>query len=295
LDSAASFGLSNAKSISEKAPDFELLLLSAGHSDPLKKMQQRYQEYAAKHPCQLTDLAYTLGQRREHLPIRGFCVTKGNDDGVIVSPPLTSQPQKRVVFVFTGQGAQWAQMGKELLERYPEVLQDIRQMDRILQKQNSPPEWRIEEQLLNSAGNSLLSKAEVAQPVCTALQIALFNHLSRWNVLPAAVIGHSSGEIGAAYGAGSLTMEDAILLAYYRGASSKEQTRAGSMAAVGLAYDEVAKWLRPGVVIACENSPLSVTLSGDTDAINSVLSTLGKEHPDAFQRLLKVDKAYHSR
>lgn len=258
-------------------------------------MQQSYQEYAAEHPNRLTDLAYTLSQRREHLPVRGFCITKGNTDEPIVSTPFTSQPQEKVAFIFTGQGAQWAQMGKELLETYPEVLQDIRQMDNLLQKQESPPEWRIEEQLLKPASCSLLSQAEVALPVCTALQIALCNLLSRWNVLPAAAIGHSSGEIAAAYAAGSLNMHDAILLAYYRGAASSKQTSVGAMAAVGLAYDEVMKWLSPGVVIACENSPSSVTLSGDADAIQAVLSTLQKEHPDAFQRLLKVNKAYHSR
>lgn len=258
------------------------------------EMQEKYQEYAAKHPNRLADLAYTLAQRREHLPVRGFCITKGNDNEAVVSTPFIGQPQTNVALVFTGQGAQWAQMGKEILETYPEVLQDIRQMDNLLQKQKSPPEWRIEEQLLKPADSSLLSQAEVAQPVCTAHQIALCNHLSRWNVLPAAAIGHSSGEIAAAYAAGSLNMHDAILLAYYRGAASKNQTRAGAMAAVGLAYDEVAKWLSPGVVIACENSPSSVTLSGDADAVKSVLSTLQEEHPDAFQRLLKVNKAYHS-
>ncbi|KAI0377764.1 putative polyketide synthase [Hypomontagnella monticulosa] len=294
LDSAASFGLSDADSIPKTIPDFKLLLLSAGHPDSLKQMQQNYQGYAAEHPERLTDLAYTLSHRREHLPIRGFCITKGDDDEVVYSPPFTSQPQKKVAFVFTGQGAQWPQMGKELLETYPDFLNDIREMDRVLQQQDSPPEWRLEEELLKPAGTSLLAEAEIAQPVCTALQLALCNQLSRWNVLPVAVIGHSSGEIAAAYAAGSLSMRDAILLAYYRGTASKAQTRAGAMAAVGLGYDEVAKWLRPGVVIACENSPASVTLSGDADALGSVLSTLQKEYPDAFQRLLKVNKAYHS-
>ena len=68
-----------------------------------------------------------------------------------------------------------------------------------------------------------------------------------------------------------------------------------SLAAVGLGYDDVVHWLRPGVVIACENSPSSVTLSGDADVIESVLSAIRNDRPDAFQRLLKVNKAYHSR
>ncbi|KAE8364491.1 hypothetical protein BDV27DRAFT_157797 [Aspergillus caelatus] len=296
LDSATSFGLSESdtKLAPEREPDFKLLMLSAGHSDSLKEMQKNYEEYATKHPDRLTDLAYTLAERREHLPVRGFCVSKGNHDEVVISPSFTSQPQKNVAFVFTGQGAQWAGMGKELLETCPELLHDIRQMDKLLQKQKNPPVWSIEEQLSMPPERSLLSKAEVAQPVCTALQIALCNHLARWEVFPSAVVGHSSGEIAAAYAAGSLNMHDAVLLAYYRGVASKEQTREGAMAAVGLGYDEVVQWLHPGVVIACENSPSSVTLSGDADAIESVLSAIRSDRPDAFQRLLKVNKAYHS-
>lgn len=258
-------------------------------------MQQNYQEYAAQHPDRLTDLAYTLAHRREHLPVRGFCITRGNYEDAVIPPPIAGPPQRKIAFVFTGQGAQWPQMGKELLEAYPEVLRDIKEMDKLLQQQDNPPEWRLEEQLLAPADTSLISQAEVAQPVCTALQVALCNLLSRWNILPVATIGHSSGEIAAAYAAGSLNMHDAILLAYYRGAASKAQTRPGAMAAVGLGYDEVVKWLKPGVVIACENSPSSVTLSGDADALKSVLSTIQDENPQAFQRLLKVNKAYHSR
>ncbi|KAL4915051.1 hypothetical protein BDW62DRAFT_204029 [Aspergillus aurantiobrunneus] len=295
LDSAASFGLSMNGAIPPAPAGLHLLLLSAGHPESLKQMQQTHQDYATRHPDRLPDLAYTLAHRREHLPLRGFCITKCEDDYAVVrSPPFTSRPSQKVAFVFTGQGAQWPQMAKELLETYPDVLRDIREMDQVLQKQKRPPGWTIEDELLKPAASSLISKAEIAQPVSTALQLALCNLLVRWKVSPVAVIGHSSGEIAAAYAAGALSMHEAILLAYYRGAASKAQTRTGAMAAVGLGYDEMTKWLRPGVVIACENSPASVTLSGDAEAVQSVLSTLQAERPEVFQRALKVNKAYHS-
>ncbi|KAI0973453.1 putative polyketide synthase [Xylaria arbuscula] len=293
LDSAASFGLSDVEQISKIAPDFNLMLLSAGHPDSLHEMQKRYQEYAATYPDRLTSLAYTLSHRREQLQVRGFCITRGGDDKVF-SPPFTSQSQKQVAFIFTGQGAQWPQMGKELLQTYPEVMRDIREMDQILLQQTNAPRWTLEQELLKPADTSSIAEAEIAQPVNTALQIALYNLLSRWNVSPVAVIGHSSGEIAAAYVAGSLSMHDAILLAYYRGAVLKAQTRVGAMAAVGLSYDEVAKWLKPGVVIACENSPVNVTLSGDTDALESVLSTLQLENPQAYhsQHMQEIGHIY---
>lgn len=141
---------------------------------------------------------------------------------------------------------------------------------------------------------SRINDAEFSQPLCTALQIGLVNLLSAWGVHPSAVVGHSSGEIAAAYAAKAITAEAAIIIAYYRGQVTKLKTRAGAMAAIGLGREEVGGYLIDGVVIACENSPKSVTLSGDADQLDKVLERMKKEQPDAFCRLLKVDMAYHS-
>lgn len=142
---------------------------------------------------------------------------------------------------------------------------------------------------------SRINDAEFSQPLCTALQIALVNLLGTWNVHPAAVVGHSSGEIGAAYASKAITAEAAIIIAYYRGMVTKIKTRAGAMAAIGLGREDVAKFLIDGVVVACENSPKSVTLSGDKDQLDLVLENIKQALPDVFCRLLKVEMAYHSR
>lgn len=134
-----------------------------------------------------------------------------------------------------------------------------------------------------------------SQPLCTVLQIALVNALFRAGVRPTAVAGHSSGEIAAAYAAGSLSVQAAVILAYYRGYVTKQQTFTGGMAAVSLGRDVAAQYLTQGVVIACENSPSSVTLSGDSEPLRTVMQNIKEEHPDALVRLLKVDMAYHSR
>lgn len=122
----------------------------------------------------------------------------------------------------------------------------------------------------------------------------MVNLLRNWNVHADGVVGHSSGEIAAAYTAGALTMEDAILVAFYRGVTSSQQTKPGAMAAVGLGRDEVSGLLTPGATIACENSRSSVTISGDLSAIEKTLDRVRQYRSEALARKLKVDKAYHS-
>lgn len=123
----------------------------------------------------------------------------------------------------------------------------------------------------------------------------LVNLLRSWGVQPSAVIGHSSGEIAAAYACGALTMDEAIICAYLRGWVMVQPTkRAGAMAAIGLGVSAVEPYLRAGVVVACENSPSSTTISGDADQVDLVLETLTEEKPETFTRRLQVDRAYHS-
>lgn len=126
----------------------------------------------------------------------------------------------------------------------------------------------------------------------------LVNILRAWGVDPTGVIGHSSGEIAAAYACGALTIQEAIICAYLRGLSTKQQDRAGAMAAVGLGAEEIRPLLPEGVVVACENSPSSTTLSGDVEAIDGVIKMLKDDTTsgrEIFARRLHVDKAYHSR
>jgi acyl transferase domain-containing protein len=121
------------------------------------------------------------------------------------------------------------------------------------------------------------------------------NLLRAWGVLPAAVVGHSSGEIAAAYTTGALTQDEAITIAYYRGFVTQQQTHRGAMAAVGLGRNQTTPLLRPGLVIACENSASSVTVSGDEQALEKFLDTVKESAPDVLARRLRVGIAYHSR
>ncbi|KAI8293550.1 Highly reducing polyketide synthase gloL [Colletotrichum sp. SAR 10_98] len=194
------------------------------------------------------------------------------------------------------QGAQWAQMGKELLQQNVLVQQTINRLDSVLAGLSDPPQWKLKDLLLASKEQSRLAEAEFSQPCLVAIQVALVDLLRSWGVTPDAVVGHSSGETAAAYASGAITAEDAIRIAYHRGQITLliKAAHKGSMAAVGLGRSQVQKFLRPGVMIGCENSPASVTLSGEADVLEDVMKDIMAEHPGVLARSLHVECGYHS-
>jgi acyl transferase domain-containing protein len=151
-------------------------------------------------------------------------------------------------------------------------------------------------QILAAKKSSFINQAEISQPCCTALQVALVDLLYTYNIKPEVVLGHSSGEIAAAYACGAISSREAIIIAYYRGKVMLDvDASVGHMAAIGLGLKVVEPFLRPGVLVGCENSPKSVTLTGDTEALAEVSKTIKEAHPDALVRALLVNRAYHSR
>ncbi|KAI1776601.1 fatty acid synthase S-acetyltransferase [Hypoxylon cercidicola] len=292
LDSAASF---NASTASQDAPTMpQLLLYSANTTKSLTRMIDNYKTWVETHPEKVGDLAYTLALRREHLPHRTFTIIN-NGIAENASPPTRASQKLHVVMVFTGQGAQWPLMGKELLQSNETFRSSIRSLDQHLKTtlDNAPP-YSIEEELLKPARKSRLNAATLSQPLCTAVQIALVDTLSAYGVMPSAVVGHSSGEIAGAYASGALTAGEAIIAAHHRGAVTSKQKRPGSMAAIGMSWEDTEKHLIPNVTIACDNSPKSVTISGDTKDVKAVVAAIKKSRTDVLARLLQVDKAYHS-
>lgn len=144
---------------------------------------------------------------------------------------------------------------------------------------------------------SRIDQAELSQPCSTAIQVAIVDLLRLYGVRPGAVVGHSSGEIAAAYACGSLTADEAIAVAYYRGRVTihDDPKKPGTMAAVDFGADQVKPHLKPGVMIGCENSPESTTITGDKEAVEDAMKRIKNAHPDILVRALCVEKAYHSR
>lgn len=255
----------------------------------------------------LRDLAYTLSQRRSRLQWHTFAIASSIDG---LSQSLLEQPSPlpeirsatqvpRLGFVFTGQGAQWARMGMELME-YEVFRQSVEESDRYLRKKLDCP-WSAIEELERPDESSKLGQATYSQALCSVLQIALVDLLATWNIAPSAVAGHSSGEIAAAYCLGALSRHDALKAAYFRGVLSAgmeeiDPSIRGAMMAVGASPEETEKWLQKltkgSVVVACVNSPTTITASGDADAVDELEAQL--KEAGIFARKLKVDKAYHS-
>ncbi|KAL8728510.1 MAG: hypothetical protein Q9166_005332 [cf. Caloplaca sp. 2 TL-2023] len=271
-----------------------LLLFSANSTKALETSIANYHDIIEKNPSCIPDLAYTLANRREHLSHRAFAII---DQGIMgtTSTTIKSGRAPALVMVFTGQGAQWSQMGRELLNSDSIFLDTIRRLDEYLQTVfDHVPRWTLEGQLRQPGNKERLDAAELAQPLTTAIQIALVDALASKGVFPAAVVGHSSGEIAGAYAAEAITAKEAILIAMYRGAAATTQTKPGAMAAIGLSWQEAENHLVPNVSIACDNSPSNVTISGDTDAVEMVTTRIRKSGTNILARKMQVDKAYHS-
>lgn len=271
----------------------------------------------------LNNLAYTLSRRsllkwRVAIPAAtSFDLIDALNSNRIVPGKVMDGGKGRneglqLGFVFTGQGAQWHAMGRELygIYGYPVYKTALERADRCLRKLGA--QWSLIDELTGrDAKDSQVSEAHISQPACTAVQLCLVDLLRSWGIRPAAVTGHSSGEIGAAYAAGFITFEAAMAIAYQRGRmipilKANFPLLEGTMMAVGGSkedfqplIDEVNSRQQPDgkspqIRIACYNSPSSLTISGDSAGIAALESIIQETQPDTFNRRLQVDVAYHS-
>ena len=295
---------------------FSPFLFSASSDRALSASLKAHAEYLDAHPdINLRDYAYTLHSRRSILPKRVVFSAAGSES---LSKKLWSETKSeikrdiparsygakpRILGVFTGQGAQWARMGAEIIESSPEAMRILGDLDQSLMSlpRSDRPSWSIVRELLEKQDSSRLGQAALSQPLCTALQIMLVIILRNAGVTFDAVVGHSSGEISAAFAAGVISASDAIRIAYYRGLhmhlGQGAEGEKGAMMAVGTNMEDATELCRLDdfdgrLCVAASNSSSSVTISGDADAVEEARQVFAAE--EKFARLLKVDKAYHS-
>ncbi|KAK7972314.1 Fumagillin dodecapentaenoate synthase [Apiospora saccharicola] len=251
----------------------------------------------------LADLAYTLSERKTKLWHRAYLTTHNTEldekaEAWVVAKKSSHTPT--FGFVFTGQGAQWPQMGQDLLKYFPSQTRSVlEELDETLQSLDHPPKWSLLSELTEPRSPEHLRQPEFSQPLVTALQLCILAVLESWGIKPSSVVGHSSGEIAAAYAAGLLGRSSAIIAAFNRGRAAvnrqSEAEKEVGMLAVGLGADAASEFLAKyegKTWIACFNSPSSITVSGKLSALQALAEEIkGAGH---FARLLQVDLAYHS-
>ncbi len=253
----------------------------------------------------LEDLSHTTAHRRSHLNYRAAAIagdleslraqfiaaSTGETHDGLVTGAGAADPGAGLVFVYTGMGPQWWGMGQELAKNEPIVAQTLDEIDAIFHPLAG---WSLKEAMMAGEASSRMARTELAQPANFALQVALTRLWASYGIHPAAVVGHSVGEVASSYAAGVYTLEEAVRVSYYRSQLQQSAAGQGAMLAVGLAEADALALLSdaPGVSIAAINSFNAVTLSGDTDQLKAIAARL--EERGVFNKFLRVEVAYHS-
>ncbi|ETS77113.1 hypothetical protein PFICI_10987 [Pestalotiopsis fici W106-1] len=295
--------------LNDDNPGRKLFVFSANDKNTLETVLKNLVVYLEQRPEMfqkdlMGNFAYTLCQRRSLLQHRVAISAQRSFDLIeTISSGNYSAGKEgdalRIGFIFTGQGAQWYGMGRELYEQYPIFKNALDRADAVLKSIGAS--WSLVEELSKDEKTSQVGAAHISQPSCTAVQLALVDLLRSWGIYPEAVAGHSSGEIGAAYAAGIVDFDSGMEIAYHRGRlipvlKERYPDLRGSMMAVGGSKEEfepLIAGLKDGEVkIACYNSPTSLTISGDESGIDELKKIVDEKQ--LFNRKLFVDTAYHS-
>ncbi|KAM0716204.1 hypothetical protein Q7P37_007649 [Cladosporium fusiforme] len=311
-DISVSGASSDAASRRNETPDprFQLFVFSAKSDASLGTYLAsfvKYLETQHDYGNRLGDLSFTLGQHRNHFTHR-HAIASGSLEELKSKLSSTKSVSGRVIrardptvgFVFTGQGAQYARMIADLHHVFP-FTAALRRADDIIRKLGAS--WSLLDELEKFKDQSRVHDVEIAQPACTAVQLALVAVIrDAWKVTPSIVGGHSSGEIAAAFAAGHISFEAALAIAYFRGqAAAKIQEKSstqGAMLALGVGREGADELILSigavgYAVVAAINSPGSTTVSGDLKAVEAVHKAA--EAKGIFARRLNIAVAYHSR
>lgn len=319
----SSFGIggTNAHIVLEEAPvdqtqdtasrhsrPWQLLSLSAKTSSTLDKMTANLAAYLKQHPdLNLADVAYTLAVGRRTFDHRRIVVCQELNEGVTVLEPVDPQriftnfqelKERSVVFMFSGQGSQYVNMGRQLYQTEPTFREHIDLCSEILkphlgfdlQSVLYPPEE------LEKEAAQQLKQTVIAQPALFVITYSLAQLWMSWGVHPKAMIGHSIGEYVAATLAGVLSLKDALALVALRG-QLMQQLPTGAMLAIHLPEKEVQALLNgemhtTSLQIAAINAPSLCVVSGRADNVEALQNQLAEKGVNC--RRLHTSHAFHS-
>jgi len=315
----SSFGVSgtNAHAIIEQAPPRDepagagaasVVPLVVSGNDPAAVRAQagRLAAHLDRHdPAELADIAHSLATTRTALAHRAVVVGETPEElratlsDLAVEIPAdglvegVADIEGRTVFVFPGQGSQWAGMAVELLDTAPAFAASIDECAAALAPH---VDWSLLDVLREADGAPTLDRVDVVQPASFAVMVSLAALWRAHGVRPDAVVGHSQGEIAAAVAAGALSLEDgAMVVALRSRAIAAHLAGAGGMASVPLPVAEVEQRVAASageLSLAAVNGPRSVVVSGSVAALDALFAELTER--DVRVRRIDVDYASHS-
>lgn len=287
------------------------LVLSARNEKALPELAKQYYELLSNNVDDYYNVAYTLASRRQ-LHNHGMIIDGDNSQAIIdalkqislggadkkqLSNVFEGQcigKQLTVALVYSGNGSQWQGMGQQLLKQNRLFKQTIEEVDLLFAKY---ADFSIQTELLADKENSRYHLTEIAQPTLFALQVAVTRYLVQNGVKITAVLGHSVGEIAAAWACGALTLEDAVRVIYERSLWQGKTRGMGNMAAIAMQVESAEKLiadlgLAQELEIAGINSPTGITVAGAFSALQQLQTVC--DASNVFYRLLDLDYAFHS-
>ena len=273
------------------------LLISARDDRALRAQAQRWAEWLDRNPeTRLVDVVHTAAVRRTHLDERAavFATSTAEASAALrsLAGGTSSRPRGDAAFVLSGHGTQWAGMGAALLRESDVFAESVAACDAALGPLLG---WSVADVLRNEPGTPSLDRVDVVQPVIFTMGVALAELWRESGVLPSAVVGHSLGEVAAAYVAGALDLEDAAKIVAARSELVKRVADVGAMAVVELPAADVARHLEAfagALSIAVVNTPASTAVSGDAAAIDRFLHEM--QGRGVFTRRVNIGYASHS-
>lgn len=283
-----------------------LYVLSSPQRETLRTLALRHADFLNAHPHRLGDAAFSAFTRRSHYThlmaivgetarevearLRAFA--DGQVDPATLATTIARKKNPKLGFIFSGQGGQWARMGLQWMQREAVFRQWMEAIDAIFQEFSG---WSLLAELGKSEADSKINDTVIVQPAVLAIQISLAKLYEHYGIRPQGIVGHSIGEVAAAFAAGALTLEQAVHVIFHRSQAQNRVSGQGSMLAVGLGMEE-ARQLIVGydgrVSIGAVNGPEMLTLSGDVEPLARIAETL--ESRGVFNRPVRVQVAYHS-
>lgn len=314
------YGGTNGHALLEEAPATEEILydendikdhqylipLSARSENALKDLAASYADFIKNNTkITLRDFAYsTVFRRSRHhyrltVPVQGMeqlveqleAYARGEILPGMADNQGSVEQSPQPVFVCTGMGPQWWGMGQQLYEKEAVYRETVQECDAVFQKIAG---WSILDEMNKDKASSQMEKTAIAQPANFVIQAGLFALWQSWGVQPAAIVGHSVGEVAAAYLSGALNLEDAMLVSFHRSRLQQTTAGRGKMLAIGLPETQATDLIDgiENVSIAAINSPSAVTLAGEKSALLKVADKCSKQ--GIFNKMLQVEVAYHS-